>query len=249
MKRHEVSPLVLQKVLWLPVRIILITFGRMEIHGLENLKSIRSNVIFAANHSSELDPILLPAALPFWSRFSPMYYAHREISFYNRRGFRRVIYRHMFFKLWGGHQIKTGCKDYRASLANHLKLLQEGKSLFFFPEGDKTRDGARLPTRGGIGYLLQHGNRPVVPVAITGTFQTTASQCFTRKRKIIMSIGHPIYPSDALAAVAADAGKCANIYKAQAEYVMTAVEHLLNKITNGSVDAAPESLASSSEVV
>ena len=50
---------------------MLLLFVRLEVRGLENLKGIETNVIFAANHPSELDPFLIPASKPSisWPRY------------------------------------------------------------------------------------------------------------------------------------------------------------------------------------
>ena len=45
-----------------------------KVRGLENVKSTKKyGIIFASNHASGLDPIFIPSALPFLSRFLPTY--------------------------------------------------------------------------------------------------------------------------------------------------------------------------------
>ncbi|MDE2188208.1 MAG: hypothetical protein KGJ35_00560, partial [Patescibacteria group bacterium] len=81
MKLYFLSPLILQKIIWIPTNIILRFFCHLQVRGLENLKGIGRNAIFASNHASELDPFFIPASLPFFSRFSPIFYASREKAF------------------------------------------------------------------------------------------------------------------------------------------------------------------------
>ncbi|HEY5232443.1 MAG TPA: hypothetical protein VIK35_02770, partial [Verrucomicrobiae bacterium] len=112
MRFYFISPLLLQKLIWIPTRSILWFFGRLEVRGLENLNGIKTPVIFAPNHPSELDPFLVPASLPFWSRFSPLFYTTREKSFYDTVGWRRHLFGGLFINLWGGYPVSVGLRDY-----------------------------------------------------------------------------------------------------------------------------------------
>src|SRR3989344_2976057 len=79
-------PLVLQTLIWIPTRLILKFFLRFKIQGLENLEGLKGPVIFAVNHSSEWDPVLVPAALPFLSSLGPTFFTSRERKFYEKNG-------------------------------------------------------------------------------------------------------------------------------------------------------------------
>ncbi|HEY4508626.1 MAG TPA: hypothetical protein VJJ55_03145, partial [Candidatus Paceibacterota bacterium] len=139
------SPLVLQTALWPIVRPLFWFFLRLKVRGLENvlpyINCTRSRdicvgggkqraedcekqcgkrgVIFAANHSSELDPILVPASLPFLSPLMPFFYTSREQSFYKMSGWRQFFYGGFLFKLWGSHPLRSGTGNYEESLTTH----------------------------------------------------------------------------------------------------------------------------------
>jgi len=140
-KWYFISPLILQKLIWIPTRLIFVFFGHLEVRGLENLKEIKGNVIFACNHTSELDPILPPASLTFFSPFSPIFYTSREKAFYDNSGWRQLFYGGTFFKVWGSYPVYVGLHDYKKSLINHIQILQDGGNLGIFPEGKTTHDG------------------------------------------------------------------------------------------------------------
>lgn len=222
-----ISPLILQKIIWIQTRIILSFFTNFKVEGLENLKGIEGNAIFASNHSSELDPILLPASLPFWSHFSPIFYASLSKSRYVNSGWRQYFYGGTFFKLWGAHPIYTGLKDYEKSLVNHTRLLMENKNLFVFPEGRMTLDGNIQPARGGIAYLAEHTDRPIVPIAIFGVYNMSNKDFFFRKRHIIVRFGKPIYKKELREHVARTLEIGGNVYKEEAQYVMEKIKELL----------------------
>jgi 1-acyl-sn-glycerol-3-phosphate acyltransferase len=136
------APWLLQNLIWIPTRFFLYFFSHLRVTGLDNLKKIRGPVIFVSNHTSELDPILLPASLPFLSRFLPIFYVSREKTFYNQKVLlKRLLYGGFFFEAWGAYQAFVGLRDYEESLKNHIKILNAGHSLMIFPEGKKSFDG------------------------------------------------------------------------------------------------------------
>ena len=203
------SPLVLQKAIWHATRAILLFFFRFEVRGLENLKSQmhqmsklqtsgarkEKGVIFAANHSSELDPILVPAALPFFSTLLPIFYVSRPRAFYKTSGWRQFFYGGLLFKLWGAHSVCTavGGADYAQSLATHIQILKMGGSILIFPEGRKTRDGnIQHEAHGGVAYFAHATGIPVVPVRIFGDFNMSLADFFLRRRRISVVFGAPI---------------------------------------------------------
>ena len=105
-KIYYIAPWVLQTTIWIPTRIFFKLFCSYKVKGLKNLKELEKNcfgTIFAVNHSSELDPIMIPASLPFFSCLMPMFYVSREQKFYVSSGWRQHIYGGLFFCLWGGH--------------------------------------------------------------------------------------------------------------------------------------------------
>lgn len=188
-------PLLLQKIVWIPTRLFLIFFAKLEVRGLENLKGLKGKVVFVSNHSSELDPILLPAALPLFSPLSPIFYTSREKEFYERHSFLKwLFYREWFFEIWGAHQIKVGKHDYGKSLKKHEEILRRGGSLFIFPEGQKTMDGNLLPTHGGAGYLARATGAPIVPLSIKGVFKIKLSDFLLRRAKIVLVFNAPVIP-------------------------------------------------------
>jgi len=65
--------------------------------------------------------------------------------------------------------------DMESKLFNALQLsayvLRQGKVLCVFPEGSRSRDGKIKEFKKGVGIIAKELNVPLVPVAITGTFE------------------------------------------------------------------------------
>ncbi|MGC9605707.1 MAG: lysophospholipid acyltransferase family protein [Minisyncoccia bacterium] len=222
---HFFVPFVLQKLIWIPFRLLFIFCGHIEIKGLEHLKGLKTNVIFATNHSSEFDVFLVPGSLPMFTRFAPMFYTSRERAFYKNSGWRQRFYGGTFFKAWGAHPVYAGLNDYDKSLVNHLAILRLRGNLCIFPEGRRTLDGKIQEGKGGVAYLAYKTGRPIVPVYLGGTFRLSPADFFRGRRKLSVTYGAPIYitPKPGAAALSPDD------FKAYANVVMDRIREMAPK--------------------
>src|SRR5690606_22611105 len=149
-------------------------------------------VIFAANHSSELDPVVFTSTFPFFSRFIPMFYVSRAKKDYrNSSPLKRIIYGGLFFKLWGAFPTFSGHKDYEKSLTHHIRILEMGMPVMIFPEGGIRRGGEEKEPRGGVAYLAKRTNAVVVPVHIRGLYDMTSKDFYGRKLHCSVAFGEP----------------------------------------------------------
>ena len=226
MKWYRFSPLILQKLIWIPTRFSLKFFGNLRIDGLENLEGTKNNVIFACNHSSELDPFFVPASLPFFSRFSPVFYITREKNFYDESGWRQIFYGSTFFRMWGGYPAFVGLHDYEKALYQHIDLLKDGVNMCIFPEGKTTPTGKIQPAKGGVSYLSIRTDVPIIPVAISGTYKISLGDFLLRKRKMCVVFGKPIYPKELKSNIYSDTEDF-SIYRKMSDCVMKKTSELM----------------------
>ncbi len=227
MKLYFLAPLLFQKLIWIPTRIILTVFGHLHIQGLENLNDQEGPVIFAANHSSEIDPFVIPASLPFGSRFSPLFYATREKKFYNTNGWRKHLFGGLFINAWGGYTVNTGLRDYEKSLANHISIARDGGSFCIYPEGGITPDGNIQPARGGVAYLAERARCTIVPVAVSGIYKTSIMEFFFGRRHLNVYFGQPITQKELREEVSRKLVLGQHVYKEEANYIMEKVGKLM----------------------
>ncbi len=186
-------PFILQTIIWIPTYFLFKIFLRLRIAGKENIKGFERGVIFAMNHTSELDSILLPAAINPFSRLMPMFYVSKDDISYKHLGIRATLYGGRFFRLWGAYPVTLGLKNYERSLDAHIKLLDLGKSVCIFPEGRKSKDAGLQKPKGGVVALSKATGRPIVPVAVSGHFKITFKDFFLCRRRVMISFGEPIY--------------------------------------------------------
>jgi len=225
MKTYKIIPSFLQRLVWLPTRLVFKFFCNLEIKGFENIKT-EKNVIFAANHTSEMDPILVATPLPFFSKHLPLFYTCREKDFYkNKKGLKKIIYGGNFFKAWGGHRVYVGIKDYEKALVHHIEILNDGGSVCIFPEGKKNIDNQPLKAKGGVAFLAHKTQLPIVPVYINGAQLTSFRDFFLRKKMVKITFGEPIYPKEIFGEKVV-LNDSQNDYETAASFVMDKIKRL-----------------------
>ncbi len=150
-------------------------FYKIQVIGLENIPQTGA-VVLACNHVSNFDP-------PFVGGFvglkrDPIYIIKKEILSVPILG--------AMLKSFGFIAIDRYKKGGdMQSLKQALKVIKEGKALFIFPEGTRSKTGKPLKPKAGIGFLLWHCQAPVVPIKVFNMEKMP----FTRNLKIV--IGKP----------------------------------------------------------
>lgn len=192
---YSFFPFILQRISWPFARPFFSFFLHAEYKGIDNVASVPQDrrIIFASNHTTELDPILITGSMPFASRFLPLFYVSRAKKDYrNGSVLKRLLYGGVFFKIWGAFPTFSGHKDYEKSLTHHLRILRMNLPVLIFPEGGISRDGLRKEARGGVIYLAKETEALIVPVHISGISSITSKDFFSRKRHCNITFGKPI---------------------------------------------------------
>ena len=177
-------------------------FARWQVTGLrENVLSLRRPVIFVANHCSEMDVFFVSSALLFRWRHLPIFFVTGGgKEFYSHFGWRSLIYGGLLFNALGAYPTFKGRRNYELSLLNHFQILEDGYSIYVFPEGRRNKEVDPDAVHGGSAYLARRFNIPIIPVTITDTYRTKPLEFFTFKRRIKVDFGRPVYPQEVLPA-------------------------------------------------
>jgi len=151
---------------------------RLKVIGPENLKHINGPVVFAANHSSNLDAFAVLFSLPLKLRkkvTALMSIEHHFQNFFYSRGniLRRAVEAAGFYLLV--NLAVNACPlsrthGYSQVLKNTGKLIDRGWSIMIFPEGGVTADGKMKNFEPGVGIIANDMKIPVVPVKIEGIY-------------------------------------------------------------------------------
>jgi 1-acyl-sn-glycerol-3-phosphate acyltransferase len=193
---NYIIPLLTQKILWIPTRLLLRIFLRLKVVGKENLRGLDQSrgVLVVANHASQLDVPIIVASLSFFSPLLPIFFLSLEHKEYERFKLRRFYGGKMFQSL-GGLPVTRGLKDYEKALKTHIECLERGCSLSIFPEGEVTRTGEISTPRPGVAYLATRTGAVVVPVAIKGTYRLNLAGFLLRRKRVEVVFGRPFHYS------------------------------------------------------
>ncbi|MCX5752517.1 MAG: (d)CMP kinase [Candidatus Krumholzibacteria bacterium] len=150
-------------------------FG-LRISGREHLR-YRENYIFASNHLSYGDPLVVGCALD------------REVWFLAKK----ELFRNRLFAwlIRAYHAIPVDREEIERKTMKHLfDLLGAGRSILMFPEGTRSRTGELRDLKAGLGFIASKSGMSIVPVYVTGT--NRLFDCFLRREELSVRIGPPI---------------------------------------------------------
>jgi len=158
------------------VRAIFRTLFGLRISGSGNLR-YRENYIFASNHLSYADPLVVGCALS------------REVWFLAKK---ELFANRAFAWLIGAyHAIPVDREEIeRKTMKRIFELLGEGRSILMFPEGTRSRTGELRDLRAGLGFTAMKSGVSIVPVYVTGTDRLFG--CLVRRKRLAVRIGPPI---------------------------------------------------------
>ena len=199
---------------WSLFRIVFATYFRWRVCNPERVP-LSGPVILASNHASILDPPLVGSALP------------RGINYLARESLFRFPGIGALLRSWNAVPVDrdgAGAKGLKAILSR----LLAGGGIILFPEGTRTRDGALLPARSGIGLIVVKSAAPVIPVRVFGTFAAYGRDLkIPRPYPVVVKYGRPMD----FAALRAEAKSCDKqrlkvIYQEVADELMAAIARL-----------------------
>src|SRR5215207_4349057 len=141
-------------------RVGLAGLTRIRVEGALDAIPREGPIILAANHASNLDPVIMSAlVLPkVGRRFQFLgkkeLFAWPVVGWIARNG--------------GVHPVDRGAADVEAfRLAE--RILEQGHILLIFPEGTRSRDGRLQQARDGLAMLAMRTGAPIVPIGVSNS--------------------------------------------------------------------------------
>ncbi|HBI39134.1 MAG TPA: long-chain fatty acid--CoA ligase [Spirochaetia bacterium] len=156
----------------------------LKVKGRKNIP--KGPVIYAPNHQSFLDGLLMVSSLPGFARRNTYFIANQK---HFKKWWRKIIA--------GSSHILTVNINYnlKESLQKIAFILKKGKSVVIFPEGARTRDGQLMSFKKFFAILSSELGVPVVPVAIDGALQSLPVDTIIPKPgKITVEFLEPVKP-------------------------------------------------------
>jgi 1-acyl-sn-glycerol-3-phosphate acyltransferase len=142
-------------VRWL-IRLVFNLAAHVDVKGYEHLPTEGSFVI-ATNHIGIADAPIAFYALDRWDMFVMVGEKWNEKAFFRFLG-----------KYFNFIFIDRFNPDIKA-LRHVIHVMEENNILVIAPEGTRSRTGALIEAKPGVSYLATKLDRPIVPVAVTGT--------------------------------------------------------------------------------
>jgi 1-acyl-sn-glycerol-3-phosphate acyltransferase len=152
-----------------------------RVTGLEHVPRTGPYIV-AANHANYLDGVVLGAALP------------RRISFLVMPRVYRATPLHPFFHDHVGSIPISLARPDPGAIRRALRVLEQGGVVGIFPEGPFSKYGELVQGQPGVALVALRSGVPVVPAAITGTFQALVGRRLYIPRRVPLGVrfGHPL---------------------------------------------------------
>jgi 1-acyl-sn-glycerol-3-phosphate acyltransferase len=162
-------------------RIVEVLLTRTTVTGLENIpKKSDVPLIFAGNHSSTYDGMLLLIHLP------------ADVGLVGPGDFRLLFPANYIVDFLGVILIHRGTAD-RDSLKKMTSLLKDGENLIIFPDGG-TWEKRLDDVKPGVAYLSMTTGAKIVPISLGGTYQVWGRIFRLKRPRITLHIEPPIGP-------------------------------------------------------
>lgn len=130
-------------------------FYGLRIYGLSHFRA--GAAIIAANHASFYDPPVISVSCP------------QEVHFLARESLFRIPILGRMIRSLNSHPVARDASDVQ-TFKQLIQLLQHGKKVILFPEGQRSWDGQLLPLEKGLAFLVYKARCGVLPVYVSGTF-------------------------------------------------------------------------------
>jgi 1-acyl-sn-glycerol-3-phosphate acyltransferase len=160
----------------------------VDTRGADRLPS--GGFVYAANHQSLIDILVLAAVLPGDFKWV----AKQSLMKVPVLGWHLALSGHVGVERAG--ERKTAVD----AITKFVEVLTAGKPLLIFPEGTRSRDGNLKTFKNGGFHAALRADVPVVPVMLDGTYslmsKEKASMETPKGSPVRVRLGHPIYPGD-----------------------------------------------------
>lgn len=165
---------------WL-IHILLDLIARVEVHGYEYLPE-EGNCVIATNHLGIIDVPIGLYALNRWDMFVMIGEKWEKVGLFR--------WASKYFNLLFIDRFNPDIK----ALRKVISLMEGNNILVIAPEGTRSRTGSLIEAKPGVSYLAAKLNRPIVPVAITGSEdKTLLANLKTLRRSYITVTAGPAF--------------------------------------------------------
>ena len=157
----------------------LFAFLGLKVIGRENIPP-DGRVMIIANHNSNWDPLLIAFSFK------------RPICYMAKNSLFKYSLSDRFFRALHAFPVDRSSAD-RQAIRRAIEVLEQGKVLGIFPEGERTEVGTPVKAKKGAALIAVKARSPIVPVACVGTKRALPIGWF---RDVKIVVGPPIYTEE-----------------------------------------------------
>ena len=162
----------------------------LDVRGLEHVPA--GSLVYASNHQSLLDILVLGATLDEDYKWA----AKRSLMNIPVLGWHLRLAGHVAVDRQAGRDSALAVSEAFAS------VLHREQRLLVFPEGTRSADGQLKPFKSGAFHAAVKADRPVVPIAIEGTYSILSrhetDMITNDERRVSIRIAEPLKADPAL---------------------------------------------------
>lgn len=134
--------------------------NRSRAIGLENFSDIKDGIVFASNHVSWIDTLLIPIYAAKRFSLQPFCAPGKEELF-------KIPVFSQIIQIWGSFPVKRRARDYEAM--KRIAYYVQNYRVMLFPEGTRTKTGKLGKGRSGAGWIISSGKPVVIPTVVINT--------------------------------------------------------------------------------
>jgi len=149
-------------------------FFKTRVYGRENLPPVDQPCVFVANHQSFMDIL-------------STYHVSHPFKWVSKQSILKIPL--VGFAMRATNTLTIEREDRRSQVQAFrqcVDTLKKGTSIFVFPEGTRSKDGALIDFKKGPFAMAKRGKTPIVPITISGTGRLMPS-----KREYLLYFSRP----------------------------------------------------------
>jgi 1-acyl-sn-glycerol-3-phosphate acyltransferase len=156
----------------------------VTVRGRENIPK-EGGVCYVSNHCGYFDILLILAV------------TGRQVGFIAKRELAFLPFINFWILLIGGFFIdRSSPRKSLLTIASGVKRIQGGDSVLIFPEGHRSKGRGLLPFHSGSFKLATDAGAPVIPVAISGSYEVFEETGRAKAAPVWITFGEPIATKD-----------------------------------------------------
>ncbi len=134
--------------------------NRSRAVGLENISGLNGGVVFASNHISGIDTLLIPAFAARRFSAEPFCAPGKEELF-------KIPVLGLILRIWGCFPVKRRSRDVQSM--KRIAYYSQHYRIMLFPEGTRTKTGELGKGRPGAGWVIYNAKSTVIPTLVINT--------------------------------------------------------------------------------